>query len=161
MHFRRLLPLALLALPAFAQYGATNGEWRNYGGDFGQTKYPPLDQINASNVKTLTPAWRWKAHNYSPRPAANWEITPLMVKGSMHVTAGTRRTVAAIDPLTGETIWTYRFNEQNRGAVRQNNRGLAYWTDNSSDERLAVISPGYQLFEVDAKTGQPIKTFGN
>src|SRR3984957_2630288 len=134
MHFRRLLPLALLALPAFAQYGATNGEWRNYGGDFGQTKYPPLDQINASNVKTLTPAWRWKAHNYSPRPDANWEITPLMVKGTMYVTAGTRRT------------------------VRQNNRGLAYWTDNSNDERLAVISPGYQLFEVDAKTGQPIKT---
>ena len=161
-----LLPLAaLIALPAFAQYGTTNGEWRNYGGDFGQTKYSPLDQINAANVKTLTPAWRWKAHNFSPRPDANWEITPLMVKGVMYVTAGTRRVVAAIDPLTGETIWTYRFNEQNRGAVRQNNRGLAYWTDNAagpnSDERLAVISPGYQLFEVDAKTGQPIKTFGN
>ena len=36
-----------------AQQGATKGEWRYYGGDPGNTKYSPLDQINAKNVKEL------------------------------------------------------------------------------------------------------------
>jgi len=47
----------LLACPALAQHGATNGEWRFYGGDAGTTKYSPLDQINASNVKDLKIVW--------------------------------------------------------------------------------------------------------
>src|ERR1700741_4018376 len=43
-----------------AQRGAgTSGEWRTYGGDPGNTKYSPLDQINASNFGTLKIAWRW------------------------------------------------------------------------------------------------------
>ncbi|HEV8318389.1 MAG TPA: PQQ-binding-like beta-propeller repeat protein [Vicinamibacterales bacterium] len=43
-----------------AQRGApTTGEWRTYGGDLGNTKYSPLDQINASNFGTLKVAWRW------------------------------------------------------------------------------------------------------
>jgi glucose dehydrogenase len=52
--------LFLLALPALAQVGTTNGEWRSYGGDLGHTRYAPLDQINASNFKDLEIAWRFK-----------------------------------------------------------------------------------------------------
>jgi len=37
------------------------GEWRDYAGDKGLTKYSPLDQINASNVKNLRIAWRRSA----------------------------------------------------------------------------------------------------
>src|SRR5262245_42494768 len=36
-----------------AQSGAGNGEWRTYGGDTGNTRYAPLDQINASNFNSL------------------------------------------------------------------------------------------------------------
>ena len=43
-----------------AQRGAgTNGEWRSYGGDLANTKYSPLDQINAGNFGKLKVAWRW------------------------------------------------------------------------------------------------------
>jgi len=35
-------------LPALAQQGAKNGEWRSYGGDLGNTRYSPLDQIDAT-----------------------------------------------------------------------------------------------------------------
>ncbi len=45
-----------------AQRGAdAKGEWRTYGGDLGNTKYSPLDQINAENFSQLKIAWRWKS----------------------------------------------------------------------------------------------------
>src|SRR5689334_22524552 len=80
---------------ALAQHGATNGEWRFYGGDAGTTKYSPLDQINASNVKELEIAWRWKAENFGPRADYNWEVTPLMIGGVLYFTAGSRRDAVA------------------------------------------------------------------
>ena len=68
--------------------------------------------------------------------------------------------LVAADAATGETRWTYRFDEDPaRGVVRQNNRGLGYWTD-GREERLIVITPGYQLIAVDAKTGRGIPGFG-
>ena len=42
-----------LAAPAVAQQGATDGEWRYYGGGPGGTSYSPLDQIDATNVGDL------------------------------------------------------------------------------------------------------------
>ena len=44
-----------------AQQGAKAGEWRTYGGDLGNSKYSPLDQINKDNFSTLKLAWRWKS----------------------------------------------------------------------------------------------------
>ncbi|MES1167079.1 MAG: PQQ-binding-like beta-propeller repeat protein, partial [Pseudomonadota bacterium] len=166
LHLTRPLLLSILLLPAThllqAQQGATNGEWRYYGGDAGNTKYSPLDQINASNVKQLEIAWRWKAENFGPRPDYLWEVTPLMIKGVLYFTAGSRRDVVAVDAATGETLWMYRLDEGERGdrAVRTQNRGLAYWTDGKDDSRILLITPGFQLVAIDAKTGRSIPSFG-
>lgn len=165
MTFHQLGLLALyipLLTSVHAQKGATNGEWRYYGGDAGSTKYSPLDQINASNVKQLEIAWRWKAENFGPRPDYNWEVTPLMVGGILYFTAGSRRDAVAVDAATGETLWMYRLDEGERGdrAVRTQNRGLAYWTDGKNDQRILLISPGFQLIALNAKTGIPIANFG-
>ena len=46
-------------MPAYAQHGAQDGEWRSYGGDVGSTKYSSLDQINEDNFDDLEIAWRW------------------------------------------------------------------------------------------------------
>ncbi len=158
------LPVLLIfaALPALAQHGAANGEWRFYGGDAGTTKYSALDQIDASNVKDLKIVWQWKSQNFGRRPDFNWEVTPLMAGGNLYFTAGTRRDVIAADAATGETLWVYRLDEGARGVspARVVNRGLAYWTDGKGDERILLISPGYQLVELNAKTGLPIPTFG-
>src|SRR4051812_29166947 len=163
MRCHAALFLTLLAGTAAAQTGAKNGEWRYYGGDAGTTKYSPLDQINASNVKDLKIVWQWKSQNFGRRPEFNWEVTPLMVGGTLYFTAGTRRDAIAVDAATGETLWMYRLDEGQRGAeaARQNNRGLAYWSDGKGDERILVISPGYQLIALNAKTGQPVASFGN
>ena len=100
--------------------------------------------------------------NFGRRPEFNWEVTPLMVGGVLYFTAGTRRDAVAVDAASGETLWIYRLDEGERGAVvaRQNNRGLAYWSDGKGDDRILVISPGYQLVALNAKTGQPIASFG-
>ena len=157
-----VLSIVAAALPVVAQHGATNGEWRFYGGDAGTTKYSPLDQINASNVKDLKIVWEWKANNFGRRPEINWEVTPLMAGGVLYFTAGSRRDAIAVDAATGETVWMYRLDEGQRGTVvaRTNNRGLAYWSDGKNDDRVIMISPGFQLVALNAKTGRPISTFG-
>jgi quinoprotein glucose dehydrogenase len=145
-----------------AQTGAKNGEWRTYGGDLGNTKYSPLDQINASNFNTLKLAWRFHTENLGPKPEYNMEDTPLMVGGVVYTTAGTRRDVVALDAVTGELLWVHGEKEGPRGAAapRQlSGRGLAYWTD-SKDERILYVTPGYRLVSLDAKTGAPVSTFG-
>ena len=160
--FTLALWIVATALCAGAQQGAKNGEWPFYGGDAGTTKYSPLDQINAANVKDLKIVWQWKAQNFGKRPDFNWEVTPLMVGGSLYFTAGTRRDVLAVDAATGETLWMYRLDEGARGSVvaRTVNRGLAYWSDGRGDNRILLISPGFQLIALNARNGVPIAGFG-
>src|SRR5215475_2575603 len=92
--------LAPAVAPVNAQQGAKNGEWPTYGGDLGNTRYSPLDQINANNFNRLELAWRFKTDNLGPRAENNLEGTPLMAKGVLYATAGTRRAVVALDAAT-------------------------------------------------------------
>src|SRR5690348_9118771 len=131
-----ILTAAACLLPLAAQQGAKNGEWLSYGGDLGSTRYSPLDQINAGNFNRLEVAWRFKTDNLGPRPENNLEGTPLMAKGVLYSTAGTRRAVVALDAATGELLWTHAENEGQRGTVapRQlSGRGLAYWSDGNEE----------------------------
>jgi len=163
---RIVLLLLLTILPLLAQSGAKNGEWNTYGGDLGNTHYSPLEQINAANFNQLQVAWRLKTDNFGPRPETNLQSTPLMVKGVLYTTAGTRRDVVAANAATGEVLWMHREDEGARGtnAPRQlSGRGLAYWTDGrpgSNDERLLYVTPGYRLIALNAKTGYPVPGFG-
>ncbi|HJZ77522.1 MAG TPA: PQQ-binding-like beta-propeller repeat protein [Vicinamibacterales bacterium] len=146
------------------QSGARNGEWRSYGGDIGHTRYAPLDQINASNFNTLEIAWRFKTDSLGPRPEYQFEGTPLMVKGVVYSTAGSRRAVVALDAATGELLWMHSENEGARGAAapRQlSGRGLAYWSDGASDDRILYVTPGYRLIALNARTGVPVASFGD
>ena len=161
----RLAALLLMTLPAAttAQQGAS-GEWRIYGGDPGHTFYSSLDQINAQNAQTLEVAWRWSARNFGTNPLAESQTTPLYINGTLYATAGIRRSVVAIDPSTGETLWMWRMDEgQERlaDAPRVNpGRGLAYWSDGRGDDRIYVITPGYHMAALDAETGVPVPGFG-
>ena len=151
-----------VALPAGAQTGAKNGEWRAYGADLGNTHYSPLDQITAANFNSLQVAWRFKTDNLGPRPEYNFEGTPLMANGIVYSTAGTRRAVVAIDGATGELLWVHGEKEGARGtnAPRQlSGRGLAYWTD-GREERILYVTPGYRLIALNAKSGMPVSSFG-
>ena len=116
-----LSPLVFLLCansPAWAQSGAKNGEWSTYGGDLASTRYAPLDQINAGNFNKLEVAWRFKTDSLGPRPEFKFESTPLMVKGVLYSTGGTRRAVVALDAATGELLWMHSENEGDRGHQR-------------------------------------------
>jgi quinoprotein glucose dehydrogenase len=162
----RLAPVVILALWSTSylagQSGAPNGEWTTYGADLGNTRYSPLDQITADNFSTLEIGWRFKTDSLGPRPEFQFESTPLMARGVVYSTGGTRRAVVALDAATGELLWMHSEHEGARGeaAPRQlSGRGLSYWTD-GRQERILYVTPGYRLIALDAKTGIPIQSFG-
>ena len=140
-----------------------NGEWTHYTADARGSKYSPLDQINASNFGKLEVAWRFKTDNLGTRPEYKLEGTPLMVKGVVYTTAGTRRSVVALDAKTGELLWVYSMREGTRAAnaPRQlSGRGVAFWTDGKGDDRVVFVTTGYRLVALNAKTGVPVQSFG-
>jgi quinoprotein glucose dehydrogenase len=87
-----------------------------------------------------------------------------MVKGVLYTTAGTRRSVVALDAKTGELIWSHSLREGHRAEVsaRQlSGRGVSYWTDGRGDERVIYVTTGYRLVELNAKTGALVPSFGD
>jgi quinoprotein glucose dehydrogenase len=154
----------LISVIAFAQQPSTkNGEWPYYTADLKGTKYSPLDQINAGNFGKLEVAWRFKTDNFGTRPEYKLEGTPVVVKGVLYTTAGTRRSVVALDAKTGEVMWSYSLREGNRAAIapRQlSGRGVSYWTDGKGDDRVVFVTTGYRLVVLNAHTGQPVPSFG-
>lgn len=141
-----------------------NGEWPMYTADLRGSKYSPLEQINGTNFSKMEVAWRLKTDNFGPRPETKLEGTPIMVKGMVYATAGTRRAVVALNAATGEIKWTYSMDEGERAtrwAPRQlSGRGLSYWTDGKGDDRVVYVTTGYRLVSLNAKTGQPVAGFG-
>src|SRR6187431_3567322 len=140
------------------------GDWTYYNADIKGTKYSPLDQINASNFGKLEIAWRFKTDSLGPRPEFKLEGTPVAVNGVLYTTAGTRRSVIALDGKTGELMWAHSLREGRRAGVspRQlSGRGVSYWTDGKGDDRVVYVTTGYRLVSLNAKTGQPVAGFGN
>src|SRR5216684_2120843 len=140
-----------------------NGEWPMYTADLRGSKYSPLDQINAANFNKLEVAWRFRTDNLGPRPEYKLEGTPIMVKGVVYTTGGTRRSVVALDAKTGELMWAYSLREGTRAAIapRQlSGRGVSYWTDGKGDDRVLFITTGYRLVALNAHTGGQIASFG-
>ena len=152
----------LVVTPSAFGQGTENGEWRSYGGDIKNTRYSPLDQIDASNFDDLEIAWRIKMSNFGPNPEYNFQSTPLMVDGVIYSTAGSRRAVVAADAGTGELLWMHRFDEGERGAAtprRLSGRGLAYRDDGASGQ-IVYVTLGYQLIVLNAATGERVSSFG-
>ena len=173
-----VLSIALWPSLALAQYGATNGEWRTYAGDLGGTKYSPLDQIDATNFSSLEIAWRWASADgaldldalrelHPEIGIRNFKTTPLMVDGVVYVSTPLALS-AALDAGTGEVRWQYD-PEAYRAApyphasvLSYNRRGLAYWAeDDGRDARIFYGTNDGYLLAVDARTGQPVRSFGD
>ena len=164
----RSLALALAALMTLPVLGLAQdrgnpyGEWRYQSADSWGTRYSPVDQINADNFGDLEVAWVWQANNFGPTVDYQFKSTPTYIDGILYTVAGQRRTVAAINPATGETLWTYREPNTTRWerSMRQNyGKGVAY---GEVDGRGVIFytSPAFFLHALDAKTGRHIEGFG-
>jgi quinoprotein glucose dehydrogenase len=149
------------AVPALAQQGgAPNTDWLHYAGDLASTRYAPLDQINAANFGKLEMVWRFSTNALGGRLDADYQSTPLVVKGRLYCTAGDRRDVVCLDAASGELLWMHRHDEGRRSGSRGGpGLGVAYWTD-GANERIVYVTRGYSLFSLDARTGLPDPAFG-
>src|SRR6202790_1058528 len=86
--------------------GATRADWPHYGGSPYSWRYSALDQINTTNVKSLTPAWMFQTGDY----AENLQATPIVVDGVMYLITARAR-VFALDAAPGREIWRYQSPE--------------------------------------------------
>ncbi len=142
--------------------GTENGEWRYLGGDAGHTRASTLDQINADNFADLEVAWIWRSDNFGPNIDYFSRSTPIYVDGMLYTVATTRRQVVAIDPASGETLWTFREPESIRHlrSPRQAyGKGVAY-AEVDGRGVIYVTTPGFFLWALDAKTGIPLEDWG-
>jgi quinohemoprotein ethanol dehydrogenase len=86
---------------ALKQANARKGDWLTYGRDYAETRYSPLKQITASNVKNLGLVW-----SFDTNTNRGLEATPLVVDGVMYTT-GSWSIVYALDARTGQQLWQY------------------------------------------------------
>lgn len=163
-HYLLFLLLCLTTFPAQAQRlpGTENGEWRYIWGDSGSTRSSPLEQINRSNFGELEQAWLWRSDNFGPNLDYFSRSTPIYVDGMLYTVATPRRQVIAIDPETGETLWTFREPEtirHQRSPRQAYGKGVSYAEVNGRGV-IYVTSPGFFLWALDAKTGRPLPGWG-
>src|SRR5262245_23843675 len=136
------------AMPARAQRG-TSGDWPSHNLDQRNSRYSPLDQINTSNASQLKQQWSVKAGDKE----VIRQVTPLVIDGVMYYDAGSK--LFAVDAATGAAVWTYQVDPPFQGS----GRGPTY-----ADGYIYAYGGPYNgnvLYAVDAKTGQPLQSFGS
>ena len=120
----------------------------NYGMDYGQRRYSPLDRINKETVKYLVPAW-----NYSLADDRSQESQAMVYNGVIYIT--THNATAAIDVETGKEIWKSKIEYDPDtprivccGII---NRGLALY-----DGKIFRTQLDAHVIALDAKTGEEL-----
>jgi quinoprotein glucose dehydrogenase len=141
-------------------------EWLYYGSDQAGTKYSQLADINSTNVQQLHTMWQWKhwetpLKEYETTPGF-FEATPLMIDGVLYVTTP-YNSIAALDAETGKELWRFDGEAYKLGQVLSGSgwklRGTGFWRDGG---RLFIfLNSRNRLFKLDARTGEPVHTFGN
>ena len=160
-----LAPIGMVALALFlgaAPTMAQSGGWTHWGGNPESQRYAPHDQITAENFEDLEVAWIWRGDNFGPSVDNILRSTPIYAEGKLFGVAGQRRTVVAMDPATGETLWTFREPPTKRWAdsMRKNyGKGVAYAQVNGQG-RIYVATPAFFLHALDPGSGDLIASFG-
>ena len=133
----------------------TTVNWPLHNLDPAGTRFVAMDQINRSNVKSLTPRWLFQ---YGIIDGVSNQTTPVVVDGIMYVT-DPRGSVYALDAADGTLLWTYDVTNLIGGGRREGyifrNRGVCY------SNGVIYTAAGSFLFALEAKTGKPLPGFGN
>jgi quinohemoprotein ethanol dehydrogenase len=145
-----VLPAASMAQQAPDLRKPAGRQWLTIGGDWANSRYSTLSQINRSNVKNLKGAW--VAHLGSGLGAKySLEGTPIVKDGVMYIASG-NDDVFALDARTGALIWEHRSGiEQNINTVccGWDNRGVAV-----GEGKVFLGYLDGNVVALDAKTGK-------
>jgi len=152
--------LVLAPTVAMAQGpGTEGGNWTYLGGDAWHTRYTPSTQITAANFNDLEIAWQWNASSFgSSTPRA----TPTYVNGMLITVTGDRRHVVALDPASGELLWSFTEPNTRRWEYSMRagyGKGISYAEVNGRGV-VFISTPGFFLHALDAETGQPLENWG-
>ena len=121
--------------PAALLKPATN-TWPTYNGDYSGRRFSTLDQINATNINSLTLAWIYSPHQ-------ELKSTPLEVNGILYFTSPDN--VWAVDARFGREIWHYYRKSE---GDHIGNRGLGMYKN-----WLYFTTPDAHMICLDAKGG--------
>jgi alcohol dehydrogenase (cytochrome c)/quinohemoprotein ethanol dehydrogenase len=120
--------------------------WLTYNGSYAEQRFSPLDQIDTANVGRLGLAW-----SYDLGSKRGQESTPLVVDGTMYVSAAWGR-VVALDAATGAQKWVFEPQVPGRSGLSACcdvvNRGVAY-----DGGKVFVGTLDGRLIALDAGTG--------
>jgi quinoprotein glucose dehydrogenase len=145
------LPLLLIVgIFAFTDQNDNNEDWPAYLGGPEMNHYSSLDQINRSNVKRLELAWQYKTLD-----SGLFQCNPIIIKGVLYGISAAGNAFA-LNGATGEEKWRFNPDTIKRFLV---NRGVTYWED-GEDKRI-LFSYDQWLYALNARTGKPIREFGN
>jgi len=139
--------------------GTEGGTWGYLGGDAAHTRYSPADQVTLENFEDLEEAWVWDGASFN---AQSGRSTPSYINGKLYTVAGPRRYVVALDPGTGELLWSYgepktpRYEYSMRADY---GKGVAY-AEVDGRGVIYISSPAYFLTALDAETGEPLENWG-
>ena len=161
-HGFRAVLVAACGMGAFAIIAAAQQPyttWRTFGGSADDLNYSALKQINRSNVSKLQVAW-----TYDTGDQVAYGFAPIVVDNTLYGAAH-NGSLVAMDATTGKELWVHRFPPSAGGRGRAGGlsayRGLNYWeSKDRSDRRILVQVDGF-LDAIDAKTGNPVQTFGD
>jgi len=122
------------------------GNWMLYRRTYDGQGYSPLDQINNSNVKSLTPVW-----TFSTGVVEGHEAPPIVNNGVMFV-ATPMGQVIALNAKTGEQYWRYKRQlPDDLFQLHPTSRGVGLWQD-----KLYLATTDDHVVALDAKTGKPV-----
>src|SRR4051812_46478047 len=129
-------------------YGTS--EWKEYLGGPERNHYSPLQQITKDNVQQLKMAWE-----YHTGDSGQIQCNPLIVDGVLYGMTATTRPFA-LDAATGKEIWKGKSEGPDSYST---SRGVVYWED--GDDKRILYTSGPWLHALDARTGNPIASFGD
>jgi len=125
--------------------------WPRSHGGYTSMRFSSLKKININNIEKLKLAWIYNSKDGKKNIQAN----PVVYEGLIYTpTPGNR--IVCLDGATGEEVWDYKVG---RGAWA-GKRGLLLWKDKKKNILKLFFTNQDQLIALNAKTGEPIKDFG-
>src|SRR5215472_9323340 len=130
---------------------ASDGDWLSYGLTPGETRYSPLKQIDASNVKRLGLMWSYEVGD----GGGDQEATPLVWNNTIYGVTNWS-IVFAVDARTGNEKWRWdplvnRKPTSDKMCCGVVNRGLALYHN-----KIYVPVNDGRLEALDADSGRPV-----
>jgi outer membrane protein assembly factor BamB len=150
--------------PQAARPQGPQAEWRQINGDASSTRYSPLTQIDGSNFERLQTAWEWKGAD-SPVDLGGETLPrnlPIYARGKLITTAGPKRTVVALDPATGKSLWAWQEPDTFRRTYSprfNHGKGVAY-AEIDGRGVVYIVTAAFILHALDVETGKPLEGFG-